>query len=407
MVPPEDDRHNGWVFTICYILVFLSAPVLYIGVVQATLLDKLGASATLASLPASAYMFGQISPLFFAWLVPHRLERSAAVWGNFATAVVIGLVFMALALPTSREFRIGAVVIQGLLQGLSHSVAFVFMLQCLRRGTTEQGLARALKRTFGATPLVAVAGSLGAQYILNPGLPFLPYPYDFAALHLIATACVIGIALMVRSFRLTPIEEEPRPALLSYLASSIRSFVADRRMVLLWFAYVLWYASLGITGNLSLFTRQAMGREPKDFSGLIMAIRFGCKSIGGFFLGAIAVRRGIRAGVLGTTALLAAGSAWAWLVPGAGYLFAFGLLGAGELGGAYFPNYVSTLSAAVQSTRNLSIITMATPASSFSPVLHGALTDRYGFAASFAFSILSALGALLLVLWAGGKKSGD
>jgi hypothetical protein len=43
------------------------------------------------------------------------------------------------------------------------------------------------------------------------------------------------------------------------------------------------------------------------------------------------------------------------------------------------------------------MITLATPASSFSPVLHGALTDRYGFGASFAMSIVFAVGALILV----------
>jgi hypothetical protein len=26
-VSPEDDRHNGWVFTLCYVLIFISAPV--------------------------------------------------------------------------------------------------------------------------------------------------------------------------------------------------------------------------------------------------------------------------------------------------------------------------------------------------------------------------------------------
>ena len=46
----------------------------------------------------------------------------------------------------------------------------------------------------------------------------------------------------------------------------------------------------------------------------------------------------------------------------------------------------------------LALVTLATPASSFSPVLHGALTDRYGFAASFAMGIVTALAALLLVL---------
>ena len=150
-----------------------------------------------------------------------------------------------------------------------------------------------------------------------------------------------------------------------------------------------------------------MGRDPKDFSGLIMAIRFGSKAIAGYLLGVLAVRRGLRAGVFVTIALLVAGSGWAWLVPGAGYLFAFGLLGAGELGGAYIPNYVGSLSPPTESTRNFAILALATPASSFSPVLHGALTDRYGFPASFALGIVTAAAALILVKRTGIARRGE
>src|SRR5262249_54585811 len=160
---------------------------------------------------------------------------------------------------------------------------------------------------------------------------------------LIAVPCSLGIALCGRRFRLVPVPEEVRPPFFHFVASSARGFFGSRALLLIWLAYVLWYTSLGTTSNLTLYTREAMGREPADFSALIMAIRFGCKAVGGFLLGLIAVRAGLRVGVLGCIVLLAAGSAWAWLVPGFGYLFAFGLLGAGELGGAYLPNYVSSL----------------------------------------------------------------
>ena len=59
------------------------------------------------------------------------------------------------------------------------STSFVFMMQCLRRGTSPEGLARTLQRTFTLTPICAVAGSLGAQYILNPGLPGIGFPHNF------------------------------------------------------------------------------------------------------------------------------------------------------------------------------------------------------------------------------------
>ena len=53
VVTEADESRNGWAFTICYAFIYLAAPVLYVGVIQAALCDKLGVSRTLASLPAS------------------------------------------------------------------------------------------------------------------------------------------------------------------------------------------------------------------------------------------------------------------------------------------------------------------------------------------------------------------
>ena len=45
-VSPELDRRNGRVYLVNYLLIFLAAPVMYVGVIQAALCNKLGASAT-------------------------------------------------------------------------------------------------------------------------------------------------------------------------------------------------------------------------------------------------------------------------------------------------------------------------------------------------------------------------
>ena len=166
----------------------------------------------------------------------------------------------------------------------------------------------------------------------------------------------------------------------------------------MWFAYLFWNSSIGELGNLSLYARQALGRDPKDFSGLMMALRFGCKSIGGYALGAIALRRGLRAGALACIAFVGASVIWGWLVPGYAYLFAFGLMGAGELGGMYIPNCTLALSSLANGTRNLSLLTLATPVSGVAATLHGALADRFGFSASFAFGLSTAVLAFLLIL---------
>lgn len=404
------DRRNGRIFLFSYLLIYFAAPVGYIGVVQAALLNKLGTSATVANLPLAVYMLGQFAPPFFSWLVPHRLEQAMISWSKCFTASVLAMVLLTLVLPAPPWVRIGALIAQGLLQGIASSTTQVFMLQCLGRGTTLEGRARALKRTFTLGPFSAVAGSLAAQYILNPGIPGIDYPYDFALLYLMAAPAMLGVALLARGYRIVPLEEEARPPFLRYLGESARSFASSRPLLLLWFGYMLWYCAEAGLANLSLYTKEAMGRDPKEFSGVIMALRFGCKSAGGYLLGAIALAHGLRASVLTTTLLLVAGWVWGWVAHGYFYLFAFGLLGAGELGGTYFPNYALSLSPMTAGATNLSLVSLATPAASFAPTLHGVLTDRFGFPASFVFGILCAATAFLLV-WriprAAAPKSGE
>src|SRR2546426_9524210 len=133
------DRRNGRVFTTCITLNYLAAPVIYIDVVQAALCDKLGASPTVASLPASTYLFGNLAPFFFSWLVPHRLERRVAVVGYAATAALLAAVFLLLILPVSDGVRIPPGLGQGFFQGLSSSGAVLFLWQFPPRGPPAGG----------------------------------------------------------------------------------------------------------------------------------------------------------------------------------------------------------------------------------------------------------------------------
>jgi MFS family permease len=396
-VTPAMDRRNGSIFLVSWLLIYLAAPVIYIDVVQATLCNKLGAGPTVANLPASAYFFGSFSPFFFSWLVPHRLVRTVTVVAYATTASLLGLVCALLVLPVPDSVRIAAVIGQGLVQGFTASISFIYMWQCLKRGTTLEGRARALKLTYGLGPLAAVAGSLGAQFVLNQGIPGLGYPYDFAALYLVGVLCLIVVALSASRYELTPIEEEERKPFLRYLADGVRGYVSIRTLVVLWIAYLFWYVSLSGMPNLSLYTRDAVGRDPKELAGWILALRFGFKALAGFALGAIAMRFGIRAPLVTTVSLLGAAAVWAWIAPGYAYLFSFGLMGMGELGGAYFPNYVVAFSSPAAGAMNLSLLHLVTSASSFAPVLHGALTEWFGFRASFTLGAIAALVALLLV----------
>jgi hypothetical protein len=395
-ITAEMDRRNGLLFLICYSLTFFVAPVVYVDIVQATLCNKLGAGAIVANLPNAMYLLGGVAPLFCSLLVPHRLERAVVVSANGVTAGLIGLVCLTLMLPVPIWVPISAVITQGLIQGFSGATSLVFTWQCLGRGTSMQGRARAFKRTFALAPLFAVLGSLGAQYVLNRGFSRIVFPYDFALLYGLAFLSMATVSALSSLYRLAPVpDEKPRPVL-QYLAETIRDYVRSVPLLRLFLVYGLWYCALSGASNLSLFAQKAMQRDPKEVAGLIMAIRFGGKSIGGYSLGIIAQRVGLRYSVVVTSFFLLAGFGWAWFSSGYPFLLAFGFMGAGELGGAYIPNLGLSLSRPEAGARNLALLSLGGPAASFAPALHGALSERFGFHASFAFGLLAAVAAIWL-----------
>ena len=63
LITEEMTRRNGAIFLLSFLLIYFAAPAIYIGIVQAALVDKLGASATMANLPLSMYKFGSFAPL--------------------------------------------------------------------------------------------------------------------------------------------------------------------------------------------------------------------------------------------------------------------------------------------------------------------------------------------------------
>jgi len=397
-ISPLMDRRNGLIFLLSWQLQFLAAPVIFVGVAQAALCDKLGASTAIANLPTAAYLLGSITPFTLAWRLPLRLEGSVVVWSNAISAASLGLVVAVLVMPFDNTIRIACVIVQGLLSGILGSASGIYMFQCLGRGTTSEGRARTLKWTYTSGPLLAVAGSLGAQFILNGGFRTLRYPYDFALLYFIAVPCLVLVSLLSSKYDLPAAQEENHGSFIRYAADSVTTYMQSRVLILLWAGYFFWFCVLNSMPNISLYTKIAIGVDPKELSGLILALRFGFKAIAGFALGAIALRWGVRAPVVTSALLFLASIVWAWAMPGYLYLFAFGLMGAAELGAAYFLNYVIDVSGPATGARNLAVLQLAVPASSLAPVLHGALTQRYGFRASFVLAFTTALVTLWIVL---------
>jgi len=392
------ERRNGLIFSGATLLIFLAAPIIYVGIVQAALCQHLGASTQIANLPAATYLFGNLAPFILSAIVPHRHERLTVVLANSLTSLSCLAIAVCLTLPVATSVRIGAIIGQGFVQGFGISTSLVFMYQCLGRGTGQEARAKTLKRTFSAAPIAAVAGSLGTQAVLNHGIPWLTYPHDFAFIFFYGAICMASVAALVSRYDLPPIPDEPRQPLFAYFQNSVLECVRSRNFVLLWTAYALWFSTLSVITNFGLSAREVLGRDPQELAGISMALRFGGKALIGYALGVLAVRRGIRAPVTATVALVTVATIWGWFVPGYAYLLAFALMGGGELGGAYFPNYIISLSGPAVGVRNLSLLTVATPAASLGAVLHGTLASHFGFPASYLFGAVTGVLALLLVI---------
>ena len=399
------DRRNGNRYLWTNLMSYLAAPVYYVDVTQAALFTKLGASHLVANMPAAFNLVGNVAPIVFACLVPHRWERRMSALPSALIAGMLVLVGIMLIVPIDNHSRIVAVLVECLLMGVLNSVCQLYLWQCLVRGTSEVGCARALKLTFTFGPLAAVAGSLGTQFILRGGIPGLTFPRDFALVHLYAVPCAAVAAWQCSRFELRPLADEPRRPFLPDLWASIRDYAHSRVFVVLFGAFFIWNCALYSIANLSLYTEQALHRDPAEFSGVILALRFGCKAIAGYGLGVLNMRYGFRAPLIATVALIALAMVWPLFVPGYGYLGAFGLMGAGELAGAYFPNVVMMCSPLTSATRNLSLLNMATPLSGFAPALYGYITDRFGFRSSFVLSAVLAAIALGLVFLLPKRKS--
>ena len=68
-----DDRYqrrNLVLYVLKWYLLYLAAPVLYVGFVQAGLCKRLGASDFVANLPSSAYLLLTAFPMIIAWVLP-------------------------------------------------------------------------------------------------------------------------------------------------------------------------------------------------------------------------------------------------------------------------------------------------------------------------------------------------
>lgn len=406
-LPDHLQNRNCAIFAACVSMVYLAAPVLYIGFVQAALCEKLGASDTISNLPSTAYMALAAFPVLIAWLVPQVRLLRPSITLSYAVAAVMGaLVAAALALPTPNWLRIAAMVAHGAVLGCANGVTATFNWEVLGRGVAERKRGRAFTLAYGVGPMFAVLGSLGSQVVVKgelfgvrpEWLPQIPYPYNFAALFG-ASVPIMALAAFLARFYTIPLPqtELQRKPFASAVLKGFTQFFAYRLALVACIAYLLVYAGHMVQNNMSLYTREAMGVKAEDVVGYQMALRFSFKVLAGFIFGWLLTRTSPRALLLVTGLVDVASVVWGLAAMGKWFLLAFGINGAGELFGVYYPNYVLGCSPKSQMRRNMAFVSMITVPVAVAPVLFGWISDTWSLRASFWAAIAILLVALVLV----------
>ena len=405
-------RRNVVLYVLKWCLIYFAAPVLYVGFVQAGLCKRLGASDFVANLPSAAYLLLAAFPMIMAWAVPRvRHLRRVMTIGYAITAVMGGITATVLWLPAPDWLRIGVVIAHGAIVACSSGTAWVFEWEFLGRGISESRRSLLFASTFSIGPLCAVVGSLGAQLIINNEVfgwtprfwREIPYPVNYTVLYGATLPLMLLAALLVSRYVVPlPAVEVQRKPFLSGVFGGFSRFISYRLMVIACIAYLLIYSGTMIQNNMVLYTREAVGLAEDTFVGYQLGIRFGCKVLAGLMLGWILKLTNPRMNLFVTALLVIAGVVWILSVKplfGGGllFLFAFGLNGAGELMGFYYPYYVLCLSPKSQMRRNMAFVMLLAAPVGFAPALFGFISDAWSLTVSFWVSLALMVGGLMFV----------
>ena len=461
-----DQRLNLLLFSGCVALQYLAAPVIYVGITQSSLLDKLNANATIANLPsASFYVMATIVALV-AWYKPRAVDlKPVLVWCYLLAGVSSGGLGVLLLSSLSNEVKIYGVIVQSGITGATIPTAIAFLWEVLGRGTRESDRGLALGLAYGLGPVLAAVGAMGSQLILAGGFEILTiqyhvtpleFPNNFALLFLLEAPVMVFAALLASRFVVElPQQEEPgrkpfvqvQDLFLGVLASvgalmcvlwgysltayalmgisallfayHFRDLLAFRLLRLAVIVTLLVYMGNIITSNMALYSKDVLGVDPEQTAGYQNAMRFSFKAIAGLLLGWILVRSNARVGVLVTSGLYVLALFWAMLASSEMYLLAFGIFGAGELVGVYAPNYILSASRKSQMRRSMVMMNLLmAPVGQLAPVFgqiadsikkhdvsaFGQPSHAFGFQVSFAVcAVLILLGILVAVIWLPAK----
>lgn len=406
-LPASLQARNVACFAGLWCLIYLTAPISYVGLTHASLLHELGSSDTIANLPHAVYLWMAGVPILVAWFLPQPwLVKPLLVSALAAKALVTAVVAAALWFELPAFLVTGSVIAFGGVFGAANGVMLITLWEVVRRGVSTARRGALMGWSFGIAPIMGCVGSLIQQLLLS-GEPLTGYslgmsfPDNYSALFAASVPVMTACVFLGAAFKVPFANDEPIPSSrLAEIMGGLRQFVATKPVLWCVVAYVLVYSGgNAIMDNVSLHAKDVLGAKSPDTVGLQQFLRFGFKAAAGGLLGWLLAKSHPKAPLLATTALLLLGMAWALNASGWWYLLTSGLLGAGELFGAYFPNYVTTASATSQVRVNMAYLSLLGTLVGFASVIYGQISDRFDRIASFhAASGLLVLAMLLIVV---------
>jgi hypothetical protein len=386
-------------------LVYLGAPVLYVGI-QAALCEKLGANKTVSNLPSSVYFAMTPVPVFVAWYFCRVRQLKPVLVACYLLTAFMGAV-VAAGLLAAPEVVLPAVIIHAGILGCVLGVVATYQWELIGRGISEARRGQALGLAFGVGPILAFFSFLSSQLIVTGNVKLgtftvtvaaVEYPWNYAALYFLTVPLMaLGAFFSSRFVVPLPPTEAGRPPFVTGIVFGFVEFFRRRLTRLAAIAMILVGSGYIILTNITLYTREATGLPAEAYVGVQGALRFGFKIGGGLVLGWLLTRTHPRMGLLVTGGFCLASVVWALAASGEWFLLSFGFMGVGELFGVYYPNYILCCSPKSKMRRNMSFNSMLNMPSSFAGQGYGALADNFGIRASFWVSTGVLFATLLLV----------
>lgn len=395
---------NVLLFGVITALNYLATPVTYVWV-HATLCDRLVPSATVANLPATAFLVMAMTPVLVVWYFPSAaLFRPLLVVSNVLFTAMSAVVVAALLLPLPDGLKVTVVVLHGAVAGGTLTLASTLMFEVLGRGVAGSRRARALTLGYGYGPLLAVIACIATQLVLPSATKgqaggVLEFPWNFAVLFAASVPIMAGCAFLSALF-VIPFgdEETTRLPFRQGVFGGLGNFLGRPLLRQATIVAVLAFAGFHILGNMMLYTREAMDAAPEEWLGYQQTLRYSFKIVTGLFLGWLLTRTHAKAVLLVNLVLGILAVLWALLAAGLEYLVAFALFGGGELFGIYITNYILSASPPAQMRRHMAYTSLTAVVAAAAGPLFGGIRDYFGNVSSpaVAFQVSFAVSAAFL-----------